>query len=171
MFEKFLQTPDCMRVLSWLLNHPDSEYSVAIVGIECDMVDMTRYMAVISILEGIGLITTDDVSEEITIKLNKDESITQLLLHLKDEFNDNAFRSEHVSPSLAYLHSDQLKKVVDSEIFSSLNAEDLIDLCKNYKDLDLSDPSNNDIYNLCSKLEETGEYEDFINRLEHGLQK
>lgn len=171
MFEKFLLTSECMKVLSWLLNHPDDEYSAAIVGVECEMVNMTDFMAVLSILEGVGFATFNEMSEDLMIKLDKDSSITQLLIHLKDEFDDKAFRSEQVSPSLAYLHSSQLKRIVDSEILNDFGASEILDICKNYKDLDISDPQNKEIYNLCSKLEETGEYDEFIERLEKSLEK
>lgn len=171
MFEKFLRTPDCMEVLAWLLNHPTGEYSAAIVGIECNMVDMAKFMAVLSILEGVNIIQTNEMSDEVTIKLKEDESIIQLLIHLKDEFNDSAFRSEQVSPSLAYLHSQKLRNIVDSQIFNELQPEDLIDMCKNYKDLDMSDPKNIDVFNFCSKLEENGDYDEFIEKLEESIKK
>lgn len=173
MFEKFLKNQDCIKVLSWLLNHPDGEYTAAIIGIESEIADMTTYMAVLSILEGVGLITINEVVEELSISLNKEASITQLLIHLKDEFNDNAFKSEQVSPALAYLSSNPLRKIVDGEIFSKISKDvnDLADKCRNYKDLDLSITDNMDIYNLCSKLEETGEYEEFISRLDESTKK
>jgi len=173
MFGKFLKTPECMRVLSWLLSHPDDNYSAAIIAIECDMEDMATFMAVISILEGVGFIKIDDLSsDELMFGLDKENSSTQLLLHLKDEFNDCAFSSEQVSPSLAYLHSVKLKETIDSQIFNRLGSDEIIDMCKNYKDLDgEEDDVKREIINICSKLEETGEYEDFIERLEKGLEK
>ena len=171
MFEKFLNTPDCMKILSWMLNHPDGEYSAAIVGIECEMTDMFRYMGIISVLEGTGFVKINELSEEVMMSLNKDESIVQLLMHLKDEFNDKAFHSEHVSSSLAYLHSESLRRIVDAEMLSNFDADDIVDRCKNYKELDLSDKFNKDIYKLCEKLEETGEYEEFIEKLESGIEK
>lgn len=166
MFGKFLRTPECMKILSWLLNHPDDEYSASIVGIECEMSDMNTFMAVLSTLEGAGFISFNSMSDELLMKLNKDESITQLLIHLKDEFNDKAFRSDQVSPSLAYLNSVNIREALDLEIFREIIGEGFLDLCKNYKELDTSDPKNEEIFKLCSKLEETGEYEEFISRLE-----
>ena len=167
MFGKFLKTPECMSVLSWLLSHPDNKYSAAIIAIECDMVDMSTFMAVLTILEGVDLIEFDEFSkEELMIGLKSDSSSTQLLTHLKEEFNDCAFNSEQVSPSLAYLHSPQLKKTVDSQVLERFEADELINKCKNYKDLDLENEEEKEIYDICSKLEETGEYEEFISKLE-----
>lgn len=173
MFGKFLKTPECMRVLSWLLSHPDDTYSAAIIAIECDMVDMSSFMAVLSILEGVNLIEIDDLSEdELVLGLNKNSSITDLLVHFKDEFNDCAFKSEQVAPSLAYLHSKTLKETIDSQILNRFEADELIDMCKNYKELDIEeDDVKREIYNICSKLEETGEYDEFLERLENGMTK
>ena len=42
--------------------------------------------------------------------------------------------------------------------------KELYDMCKNYKELDTSDELNSIIYNLCSDLEECGEYEAFMNK-------
>ena len=44
-------------------------------------------------------------------------------------------------------------------------------MCKNYKDLDTEDDVEKEIYNICSKLEETGEYDEFISRLESDIKK
>lgn len=172
MFGKFLKTPECMKVLSWLLNHPDDKYTAAIIAIECNMVDMSSFMAVLTTLEGVNLVTFDEYSEEdLLIGFNKDSSSGQLLIHLQDEFNDCAFKSEQVSPSLAYLHSPQLKKTVDAQIFKTFDANEVVDMCKNYKELDQSNEMEREIYNICSKLEETGEYEDFINKIENETKK
>lgn len=168
MFGKFLKTKECMEVLSWLLSHPDDKYSAAIIAIECNMVDMSTFMAVLSILEGVGFIEFDEFTEEeLLVGLKKDSSASELLVHLKDEFNDRAFQSEQVAPSLAYLHSSQLKRVIDSQMFEKLEADDIIDMCKNYKDLERKNDVEKEIYNICSKLDETGEYEDFLSRLEN----
>lgn len=169
MFEKFMMTPGCLKVLLWLLNHPDDEYNAGIIGIECDIPDTNDFMAILSVLEGVGFIATDELSENLKIRLDKDKSISQLLIHLKDEFNDNAFRSEQVSPSLAYLHSAPLKRIIDTKFLGELGGEEVLEKCKNYETLDISDPFNEDIYNLCLKLEESGEYEEFIERLEESL--
>ena len=170
MFGKFLQTPECMRVLAWLLNHPDDTYSAAIIAIECNMVDMSSFMAVLSILEGVKLIKLDEFSaDELMIALDKDSSSGQLLLHLQQEFNDCAFSSEQVSPSLAYLNSAQLKQTIDSQVLKNLEAGEVVNLCKNYKELDRDTELEKEIYNLCSKLDETGEYEEFIRRLEESI--
>ena len=168
MFGKFLKTPECMDVLVWLLNHPDDKYSASIIAIECDMVDISSFMAVLSILEGVNLVEIDDFSDELLLGLKKDSSSTELLLHLKEEFDSCAFSSEQVSPSLAYLHSTQLKGTIDSQILDKFNSDDIVDMCKNYKDLDGESDLEREIYNICSKLEETGEYEDFIDKLENG---
>lgn len=172
MFGKFLKTPECMTVLAWLLNHPDDKYSAAIIAIECDMVDMSTFMAVLTVLEGASLICFDEYEQdELLIGLNHESSSGQLLIHLKDEFNDCAFNSEQVSPSLAYLHSPQLKMTVDAQILSKFDATEVIDMFKNYKDLDTSNDVEKEIYNICSKLEETGEYEEFISRIENDIKK
>lgn len=172
MFGKFLQSPDCMNVLAWMLAHPDDKYSASIIAIECNMVDMSSFMAVLSILEGAEYIEFDDFSEnELMVGLKKSSSATELLLHLKDEFNDCAFNSQQVSPSLAYLHSPQLKKTIDSHILNRLEADEIIDMCKNYKDLSRENDMEKEIYDICSKLEETGEYDEFISRLESDIEK
>lgn len=167
MFGKFLRTPECMEVLSWLLGHQNDTYSAAIIAIECNMVDMSTFMAVLSILEGVQLIKIDDFSEEeLLIGLNKESSSAQLLLQLQNEFNYCAFNSEQVSPSLAYLHSPELKETIDTQILEKFEADELVDMCKNYKDLDQEKDVEKEIYNICSKLEEEGEYDEFITRLE-----
>ena len=172
MFGKFLQTPDCMKVLAWLLNHPDDKYSAAIIAIECNMVDMSSFMAVLSILEGVQYVEFDEFSsDDLMIGLKKDSSGIDLLLHLKEEFNDCAFNSEQVSPSLAYLHSSQLKQSIDAQIFKNFESNEVIDKFKNYKDLDLDNSVEKEIYDICCKLEETGEYEEFISRLEDDMKK
>ena len=137
MFGKFITTPECMKVLEWLINHPNDKYSAAIIAIECNMPDMSTFMATLTTLEGTDFIEFDEFSEEeLLLGLKKDSSIVDLLLHLKDEFNDNAFRSEQVSPALAYLHSSEIKKAVDTQILEKYKAEEIVDMCKNYKDLD-----------------------------------
>lgn len=168
MFGKFLKTPECMEVLSWLLNHQDDKYSAAIIAIECNMVDMSTFMAVITILEGVGYIEFDEFSsDELMIGLKKDSSAVELLLHLQDDFNDLAFNSEQVSPSLAYLHSSPLKETIDAQVIKNMESDiDIVEMCKNYKDLDQNNEVERELYNICSKLEETGEYEEFIRRLE-----
>lgn len=167
MFGKFLRTPECMEILSWLLGHQDDTYSAAIIAIECNMVDMSTFMAVLSILEGVQLIKIDDFSEEeLLIGLNKESSSAQLLLQLQNEFNYCAFNSEQVSPSLAYLHSPELKETIDTQILEKFEADELVDMCKNYKDLDQEKDVEKEIYNICSKLEEEGEYDEFITKLE-----
>ena len=105
------------------------------------------------------------------IGLKKDSSGIDLLLHLKEEFNDCAFNSEQVSPSLAYLHSSQLKQSIDAQIFKNFESNEVIDKFKNYKDLDLDNNVEKEIYDICCKLEETGEYEEFISRLEDDMKK
>ena len=168
MFEKFLQTQECMRVVSWFLSHPKDRYSAAIIAIECNMVDMSSFMAVLSILEGVGFIDFDEFSEEeLMIGLKADSSFSKLLIHLQEEFNDCAFNSEQVSPSLAYLHSPLLKKTIDSQILENFEANEIIDMCKNYQNLDKDNDVEREIYNICTKLKETGEYEEFLNRLEN----
>ena len=49
---------------------------------------------------------------------------------------------------------------------NSLEPDDILDICKNYKDLDLSDPKNKELYDLCSQLDEDGELDEFIAHLE-----
>lgn len=170
MFEKFITTPECMNVLAWLLGHPNDKYSADIIAIECNMSDMSTFMAVLTTLEGVNLIEFDDFSEKkLFLGLKKDSSNTDLLLHFKDEFNDCAFRSEQVSPSLAYLHSSEIKKAVDAQIFEKYKAEEIVDMCKNYKDLKLENDFEKEIFTLCSKLEETGDYEEFISKLEDDI--
>lgn len=162
-----------MSVLSWLINHPDDKYSAAIIAIECNMTDMSTYMAVLSILEGTNFVEFDEFSEDdLMVGLKKGSSSTKLLLHLKDEFDDCAFNSEQVSPSLAYLYSPELKNTVDSKIFDKFKAEELVDMCKNYKDLNGSeDDVEKEIFNICSRLDEEGEYDDFIEKLENEISK
>ena len=159
MFGKFITNEDCMKVLEWLCNHPDREYSAAIIGVESGISDIGRFMAVLSILDGMG-------NEELILRVDKEASISKLLFHLKDEFNDIAFRSETVSPALAYLTSEEARNIVDSELMNSLEPDDILDICKNYKDLDLSDPKNKELYDLCSQLDEDGELDEFIAHLE-----
>lgn len=173
MFGKFLRTPECMEVLSWLLGHQDDTYSAAIIAIECNMVDMSTFMAVLSILEGAQLIKIDEFSEEeLLIGLNKQSSATQLLLQLQNEFNYCGFNSEQVSPSLAYLHSPVLKETIDTQILQKFEADELIDMCKNYKDFaDTDKDVEKEIYNICSKLEENGDYDEFIEKLESNNMK
>ena len=170
MFGKFLQTPECMTVLAWLINHPDDKYSAAIVAIECGIEDMSTFMAVLTILEGTSLIEFDEFSsDDLMLGLKNGSSSVDLLLHFKNEFNDCAFNSEQVSPSLAYLHSPQIKETIDSHILNNISQDKVVEMCKNYKDLDLENEVEKEIYNLCSKLDETGEYEEFIDRLENGM--
>lgn len=172
MFEKFLQTPECMRVLTWFLRHPDDFYSASIVAIECDIVDMSSYMAVLSTLEGVKLIETDELSkEDLMLRLNKESSSTQLLTHFRDEFNDNAFHSDQVAPSLAYLNSNTLKNSIDAHIFDKYTAEEIVDMCKNYETLDTSDLTQNELFQICSRLKESGEYDEFIQKLEYEIEK
>ena len=159
MFGKFITNEDCMKVLEWLCNHPDREYSAAIIGVESGISDIGRFMAVLSILDGMG-------NEELILRVDKEASISKLLFHFKDEFNDIAFRSETVSPALAYLTSEEARNIVDSELMNSLEPDDILDICKNYKDLDLSDPKNKELYDLCSQLDEDGELDEFIAHLE-----
>ena len=80
MFGKFLQSPDCMKVLSWLLDHSDDKYSAAIIAIECNMVDMSTFMAVLTVLEGGKFVSFDEYSseDELMIGLDKDSSSVQL---------------------------------------------------------------------------------------------
>lgn len=172
MFGKFLQTPECMSVLSWLLEHPDDMYSAAIIAIECNMVDMSTFMAVLTTLEGGDFVYFDEFSEDdLMIGLKKDSSSVQLLTHLRDEFNDFAFKSEQVSPSLAYLHSPQLKKTIDAQILKKFDEREVVEMCKNYKDLDQSKDVEKEIYDICSKLEESGEYEEFIEKIDNENKK
>lgn len=168
MFGKFITNEDCMKVLEWLCNHPDREYSAAIIGVESGISDIGRFMAVLSILDGVGFIEVLDGmgNEELILRVDKEASISKLLFHLKDEFNDIAFRSETVSPALAYLTSEEARNIVDSELMNSLEPDDILDICKNYKDLDLSDPKNKELYDLCLQLDEDGELDEFIAHLE-----
>ena len=167
MFEKFITNPDCMKVVAWLLNHSEGEYAAAILGVECEIADMTTFMAIISILEGVHIIKINDFSEDLTISLDKEQSITQLLMHFREDFNDQAFRSDQVSPALSYLTSDAVRKIVDGQIFEEIGSEKVIDLFKNYEELDLDDSLNREVYNICTKLKENDEYEDFIEKLEN----
>lgn len=165
MFGKFITNNDCMRVVAWLLSHPDGEYPAAILGVECGIEDMTSFMAVISVLEGVHIINIDEYSEVLKISLAQDESIVQLLTHFKDEFNDQAFRSDQVSPALGYLTSKVVRKLVDTHLFEELEVEKLTDLFENYEELDLDDPLNEEVYKICTKLIEEDKYEEFINNL------
>ena len=173
MFGKFITNEDCMKVLEWLCNHPDREYSAAIIGVESGISDIGRFMAVLSILDGVGFIEVLDGmgDEELILRVDKEASISKLLFHLKDEFNDIAFRSETVSPALAYLTSDDIKKKVDNEVAGESITKEFIDLCKNYKDLDKDNPLYTEIYYFCSNLEENGEFDSFIEKLESEFQK
>ena len=167
MFEKFIKNPECMKVVAWLLNHPDGDYAAAILGVECEISDMTSFMAIISILEGVHIIKINEFSEDLSISLDKDQSITQLLLHLKEEFNDQAFRSDQVSPALSYLTSDAVRNLVDGQIFEEISSEKIVDLFKNYEELDLDDSLNKEVYKICMKLQEENEYDEFIQKLEN----
>lgn len=171
MFGKFLQNDGCMKVLSWMLSHKDGEYTAAIVGIECGIGNIGNYMAILSILEEVGFITIRDFNEELLIAFNKESSSSQLLSHLEEEFNDIAFNSEQISPALAYLTSDDIKKKVDNEVAGESITKEFIDLCKNYKDLDKDNPLYTEIYYFCSNLEENGEFDSFIEKLESEFQK
>ena len=168
MFGKFLKNKECMSVLTWLLNHPDGEYSGAIVAIECEMPNVNTFMAVLTILEAAKFISVNEFDEELNIKLNKDESITQLLSHLKDDFNDIAFHSDQISPALAYLTSSGIQSIINSKMLGNINLEEeeILKMFKDYKNLDLDDDVQKEIYDICCKLEETGEYEEFIKNLE-----
>ena len=180
MFGKFLTNPDCMKVLNWLCEHSDREYSAAIVGVECDIstpeyLDIGKFMAILTILEGVGFIKiVNSLGEEdgdLIIQLDTESSITQLLLHLKDEFNDIAFREEAVSPALAYLTSTKARNIVDSELLKAVDIEDILDVCENYKDLDLEDENNKKIFDLCSKLDKDGELDSFVAHLKEMKEK
>ena len=167
MFEKFITNQDCMKVVAWLLNHSEGSYPAAILGVECEIDNMTDFMAVISVLEGVNIIEIDEFSEELSIKLNKEESITKLLIHFKDDFNDQAFHSEQVSPALSYLTSNVVKKLVDDTIFEQLDVENVIDLFKNYEELDLQEPLNQEVYRICTQLKEENKYDEFIENLQN----
>ena len=168
MFGKFIQQPLCMSVLNWFLEHPDGEYSASIIGLECDSPDVTTFIAVVSILEGVGLIKVNEGSEELLLSFNKDSSISELLCYFRNEFNDIAFRTESVSPALSYLNSDRFKNLIDTEVISQIINKSTLDLyekCSNYKDLDRDDPIDNEIYKICKQLEADGNYEDFLQYL------
>lgn len=172
MFGKFLRTPECMEVLSWFINHDEGMYSAAIIAIECNMKDMSTFMGVLTVLEGTDFIFFDELNEEeLKIGLNKNSSGVQLLLHLKDDFNDLAFRSEQVSPALAYLNSEKIKETIDSQLLEKFDSEDVLKMCKNYKDLDVENELEKEIHDICLKLDEQGEYEEFIERMEAEMKK
>ena len=168
MFGKFLNQPLCMRVLNWFLEHPDDEYSASIIGMECEASDVTTFIAAVTILEGVHLVNINEGSEELMLSFNKDESISQLLCHFKDEFNDLAFKSEAVSPALSYLHSEPFKNLIDSEVVSQVikdEALDLLEKCENYEDLDLDNPLDAEVHKICKQLKADGNYEGFLDFL------
>ena len=170
MFGKFINQPQCMRVLGWFLDHPNDEYTASIIGLECESPDVTTFIAVVSVLEGVSLINVNEDSEELLLSFNKDSSISQLLCHFKDEFNDIAFRTEAVSPALSYLNSTHFKSIIDAEVVSQMikdNSVDLLEKCRNYKDLDRTNPVDEEIYKICKQLEADGAYEGFLEYLEN----
>ena len=168
MFGKFINQPLCMRVLNWFLEHPDDEYSASIIGMECESPDVTTFIAVVSILEGVHLVSINEGSEELLLSFNKDESIAQLLSHFKDEFNDLAFKTEAVSPALSYLYSEPFKNLIDSEVISQVIRDknlDLLEKCENYETLDLDEPIDAEIYKICKQLDAENNYEGFLEFL------
>ena len=171
MFEKIITNEYCMRVLGWLLQHPISEYRATIVSIECNIQDLTQFIAVITILEGCKIVKVNQQEEELMIQLDEEENSVKLLQNLKEEINNNAYLSPQVSPALAYFSSEEVKNTVDNLALEELirdlddfDNEELYNMCKNYKELDTSNELNSLIYNLCSDLEKSGEYEVFMNK-------
>ena len=164
MFGKFLQSECCMKVLSWLLDHDNRYYDASIVHIECGSFPMGDFMAVLTILQGVDIIYIDDTSEDLTLKLNLDSSISQLLTHLRDEFNDLAFSSMNVSPALSYLYSQNFKNQIDGEVLaaSSFELEEILDICKNYEDMEITNDMEQEIYDMCVEMKANGIYDDFI---------
>lgn len=173
MFDKFLQNECCMRILTWILNHPDNYYQGTIVHIECGSPSMGDFMAALTVLQGVDIITIDDTSEDLLIAFNPDSSISQLLTHFKDEFNDLAFRNMNVSPALSYLTSDFFKQEIDKEVMQSIDfdTEDILNMCKNYKTMEINNSTDQDIYNLCSEMEANGIFEDFIKFVESQIEE
>lgn len=171
MFSKFLKSECCMNVLSWVLEHPEGYYQAPIVHIECGSPSMGDFMAALTVLQGVDIIKIDDSSEDLNISFNPDSSISQLLTHFKDEFNDLAFTSMNVSPALSYFYSDSLKTEIDNEVMGTVdvNTEAMLEACKNYKDMEIKDQLDQDIYDLCVEMEENGIYEDFIKFIEEKI--
>ena len=132
-------------------------------------------MAILTILEGVGFIkivnSLGEDDGDLIIQMDTKSSISQLLLHLKDEFNDIAFREEAVSPALAYLTSVKARNIVDSELLKTVNIDDILNVCENYKDLDLEDDNNQKLFDLCSKLDEDGELDSFVAHLKEMKEK
>ncbi len=171
MFEKIITNEQCMKVLGWLLQHPIAEYRATIVSIECDIRDLTSFIAVVTILEGCKIVKVNQQEEELMIQLDEEENSVKLLQNLKEEINYNAYLSPQVSPALAYFSSEEIKSTIDTLAFEDMikdldtfDDKELYEMCKNYKELDLSDDLNAVIYNLCKDLEESGEYEAFMNK-------
>ena len=169
MFSKFLQSQSCMKLLSWILEHPLGEYQAPIVHIECDSPSMGDFMAAITILQGVDIIRVNEVSEDLIISFNPDSSISQLLTHFKDEFNYLAFSNMNVSPALSYLYSPAFKNQIDAEVLGQTTEVDLpklLEFCKNFEDEDIDNSLKQDIHDLCLEMKENGTYNDFIRFME-----
>lgn len=163
MFEKFLNSSECMEVLSWFISHPDGEYLASVVCMDCGNMLLGKFMSALSVLQGVELLSVNEFEEELTVSLNKESSTTKLLLHLKDEFNDLAFKEPTVSSALNYFYSDDFRRAVDNDVLSqTVDWEEVLDMCEHYEDIDTSNPFNKQIYDICTELEKSGELENFI---------
>lgn len=169
MFGKFLQSKSCMRLLSWVLDHQEGDYPASIVHLECGNPAMGDFMASITILQGVDIIRIDEMSEDLIISFNPDSSSSQLISHFKDEFNDLAFRNMNVSPALSYLSSPSFKNQIDLEVLGdtqNIDLSQLLDFCKDFESREITNEFEQDVYNLCSEMKDTGVYDDFIKFFE-----
>lgn len=172
MFTKFLKSEECMTVLSWFINHPDGEYIASIVCTDCGEMSLGKFMAALTILDGVGFITVNELEEELMVSLNKDANITQLLIHLKDEFEDISFKEYSISSAFNYLYSSEFRRSIDKDIASQVvDWNEIIDLCKNYEDLDLNDAFQKEIHDLCVELDKNNELDGFIKHAQNELIK
>lgn len=171
MFKRLCANEDLMTLLDWMLEHSMGEYTASNIQMFTKIYDTNEFVKLLHLLYTLGIceVTVDNDVEELFVEVNQDSELTQAFKTIKDTIELKAFEKPEVGLVL-----DKIDEEMDSIIARiisdpDINIQDLIDECKNYKDIDIeteTDESKIEFYHRLKELDDEGDLDNLISFLE-----
>ena len=171
MFKRLCANENLMTLLDWMLEHSMGEYTASNIQMFTKIYDTEEFVKLLHLLYTLGIcnVTVDNDVEELFVEVNQDSELTQAFKTIKDGIDIKSFENPEVALVL-----DRIDEAWDSVIANimsdpEININDLINECKNYKDIDIdseTDESKIEFYNRMKELDDEGDLENLIAFLE-----
>lgn len=163
MFGKVITDERCMKMLNWMLIHPDEEYTGTMLAIASDAENNIDFVHRLIVLSECGILNVDSSSGEyLNITLNNDSEIVQYFKEIRKDMEYKILSSHKAIQAIDLF---DFEKDMQDMVYNSLDVEYVINQVNNYENLS-DEGMEGEIKKEVQKLKDEGRYEEFLEFLE-----